>query len=191
VESVNVGGQPVDEFRREHRTIERMLNLLERAADTLDASQEIPVDFFPDLLEFLRSFVDACHAGKEELVLFPAMESHGVAHSSGPVALILAEHDIARGHVNALAEAARHYVLGDVGAAQPLGQTIRSYTGLLRAHIQKEDTIVFPMAAELLTGDEVKAIGGQFERLERERIGDGEHERLERVLGNLEAQLPA
>lgn len=181
--------QPIDQLRQEHRTIEQLLGLLERLATRLETRQDVPMDLFPDLLEFLLTFADTCHHGKEEDILFPALENHGVAHNSGPIGVMLAEHDLGRRYVNTLAEAARHYVQNQPGSSQLLAQSARGYVGLQRQHIYKEDTILYPMASALLSEDEFEAIGQQFEALERDRLGVGEHDRLQQVAEHLATQL--
>ncbi len=50
----------------------------------------------PELIEmlrdFIRNFVDTCHHTKEEKHLCPMLESRGMSHDSGPIAVMLLEH---------------------------------------------------------------------------------------------------
>lgn len=185
-----MANQAIEQLLSEHRTIEQLLGVLERVADRLDSKLDVSIDLFPGILEFSRSFTDGCHHGKEEEVLFPAMESHGVARSTGPIGVMLAEHDLGRRYVNALAEAARHYAQDSAGSGAALAQSARGYATLVRQHIYKEDTVLYPMAIAILSETELEAIGDQFEALERDRLGPGEHERLQRLADHLVAQIP-
>lgn len=181
--------QPIDELLDEHRTIEPLLELLERVADRLDANLDVPADLFPDLLEFFLAFADRCHHGKEEEVLFPALEGHGVSRHSGPIGVVLAEHDLGRRYVNTLAEAARHYVQSNPGSNHTLAKSARGCARLFREHFHKENTILYPMATVLLSDDELTAISQQFRALERERLGDSEYQRLRQMASQLASQL--
>ncbi len=182
--------QAIDQLLHEHRTIERLLGVLDRVADRLDSNLDVPIDLFPGILEFSRVFTDDCHHTKEEKVLFPAMESHGVASSTGPIGVMLAEHDLGRRYINALAEAARHYAQDSAASGATLAQSARGYATLVRQHIHKEDTVLYPMAIALLSESEMEAVRQQFEALERDRLGPGEHERLQRLADQLAAQVP-
>ena len=77
--------KPTEILSDEHRVIERVLNALDRLT-------AVPVN--PSLeqwrkaLEFLRNFADQCHHFKEEKVLFPAMEEHGIPREGGPIGMM-------------------------------------------------------------------------------------------------------
>jgi hemerythrin-like domain-containing protein len=45
-----------------------------------------------EILDFLVVFVDKCHHGKEEGLLFPALEAVGVSRNGGPIGVLLEEH---------------------------------------------------------------------------------------------------
>ncbi|HRZ88934.1 MAG TPA: hypothetical protein P5117_05565, partial [Spirochaetia bacterium] len=52
----------------------------------------------------------------------------------------------------------------------------------LRAHIDKENRVLFPAGASALGKDRLKALGGDFDRFEETVMGPGEHERLHSLL---------
>jgi len=56
---------------------------------------------------------------------------------------------------------------------------------LLREHIQKENTVLFPMADRILPDDRQQQLLEQFETFEEEVIGKGIHERLHETLHKL------
>jgi len=57
------------------------------------------------LMDFFRGFVDRCHHGKEEDVLFPELEKRGVLRDGGPIGVMLSEHAMGRRHIREIAEA--------------------------------------------------------------------------------------
>lgn len=121
-----------DELKQEHRIIERMLAILEAAATRSDTGQELPNEFFPKVVDFIRNFADRCHHGKEEDYLFPVMEKCGVPRQVGPIGVMLMEHDQARTYVKGMDEAGRRFVSGDKTALKEAIENARRYAALLR-----------------------------------------------------------
>ena len=68
----------------EHRVIERVLAVLAEA-HALDPWRT-RLDSWRKALDFFSHFADQCHHFKEEQVLFPAMEEHGIPREGGPSA---------------------------------------------------------------------------------------------------------
>lgn len=173
-------------LKDEHRGVERMLTIVEAAARRLEAGNDVPPDLFLNAVDFFRGFTDGCHHAKEEQKLFPAMEKRGVSRESGPIGVMLAEHEMGRTYVRAMAEAGQRYMHGDKSAAVGLVQSGRSYASLLRQHIAKEDGVLFPIADRVLSEAEHEQLFEDFETIEREKTGPGEHERYHRMLDELE-----
>jgi hemerythrin-like domain-containing protein len=87
------------------------------------------------------------HFALEEAALFPALERH-IGSDHGPLAVMLLEHADFRSLLAAL---------GDAVTAADLGRQrahARSLVDLLRAHIAKEDDVLFPMARRMLSPEE-------------------------------------
>ena len=88
----------------------------------------------PALLDFFKEFADDHHHGKEEQILFPALEEAGFPRDAGPVGVMLHEHTQGRALTAALRDPERF------AAAAP------AYVAMLTAHIAKENQVLFPMA---------------------------------------------
>ena len=173
-------------LKDEHRGVERMLAIVEAAAARLDAGRDVPPDLFLNAVDFFRGFTDGCHHAKEEAKLFPALEQRGVPKVGGPIGMMLIEHEQGRAFVRALAEAAGRYARGDQSAAPVLIQNGRGYVALLRQHIMKEDNILFMLADRVLSEADQQQLVEDFEIIERDKTGPGEHERYHRMLDQLE-----
>lgn len=65
-------------LKEEHKAIELMLEILEKIAQKLEKREEISSQHLQKILEFIKVFADRCHHGKEEDLLFPAMEKAGI-----------------------------------------------------------------------------------------------------------------
>ena len=69
--------QVIAELRHEHDAILEALPVLERMAERA-AQGQLPAEDAGEFLDFLRAFVDQCHHGKEEALLFPALIAGGL-----------------------------------------------------------------------------------------------------------------
>lgn len=170
----------------EHRAIERMLRVLGRAAEMLEAGKPVEHDDLDKIIKFLKIFADRCHHGKEEDRLFPAMEAAGIPREGGPIEVMLEEHRLGRELVRRMAEAAAGIREGEQGASSTLVEAARSYISLLTQHIEKEDKILFPLAELHIPGERKAELLEGFERFERKEIGEGRHEELLNLLRTLE-----
>jgi len=179
---------PTDVLKHEHRIIERMLNILESAVQHVEAGQAVSADLFRQAVDFVRVFADRCHHGKEESNLFPRMEEKGVPRQGGPIGVMLIEHDQGRAYVRGMAEAIDGYARGEASARQQIVQNARDYIALLRQHIMKEDNILFPMADQVLSDAEQRALLDKFDQVENQVVGPGAHEKYEKLVGELEKQ---
>lgn len=175
----------------EHRLIERVLAALETGADRLERGERIAAGFFAEAAEFIRGFADGCHHRKEEGVLFVAMHAAGMPVEGGPIAVMLAEHEQARGLTRALREGAARMASGDRAASAQVVDAARGYARLLRAHIQKEDRILFPVAEQVIPPSQHAQVEQDFERVEREESGPDAHDRYRTLAQRLEDMVRA
>lgn len=183
--------KPTDILKAEHRGIEQMLEVVRAGADRLARGEEVPPELFPQAVDFFRDFADRCHHGKEERLLFARLADRGVPVNGGPIGVMLAEHEQGRGHIRGMQEALDRLARGDRGAVTELAGHAEAYVELLRAHIQKENNVLFPMADRLLSAEEQAELEREFERVEREEIGEGVHERYHEMIHELSAQVLA
>ena len=130
----------------EHRTIERVLDALEREAKKVTGGAAVDKEFFTKAITFVREFADGLHHQKEESVLFPRMAEAGVPKDGGPIGVMLYEHDEGRHFVRGMSESLEAAASGDAQAREALVRSAFGYAALLRAHIMKEDQVLFPMA---------------------------------------------
>jgi hemerythrin-like domain-containing protein len=177
--------ESIDVLMKEHRRIEKVLGSLETFCFDVEGGLAPDRAVVADYASFFRGYADASHHGKEEDVLFARMIERGLSRESGPVAVMLYEHVVGRSHVGALRQ------LGE-GAGPVSGvetQVVLEHAGAfvphLRAHIQKEDRILYPMALRLLSGAELDAVLTQFDAFDAGRRADGTSDRLQALADRL------
>jgi hemerythrin-like domain-containing protein len=173
----------------EHRVIERAIAAIEVAARRLDSDPSIRAGFFLDAADFIREFADGSHHRKEEGVLFPAMEVAGVPRKGGPIGVMLAEHEEGRRLTRRMRAAAEKLAAGDEAARDEVQRNALGYVNLLRQHILKEDSVLFPMADRVIQGQERAEVADAFERIQQEETAEGVHEKYLGVAESLEREV--
>jgi len=127
---------------KEHQLILKYVDLMERYAEI---SLKNPQKFMllekaHDFIAFIHEFADDFHHAKEEEILFRYLEVPGVLTHCNPISQMLNEHSQAREWVRNM-EQALH-----TNDNNKLEVSIAQYAQLLKAHIYKEDNILYPMA---------------------------------------------
>jgi hemerythrin-like domain-containing protein len=176
---------PTDQLKEEHQGILLMLNILEKVCVKLESKEKVDPEHLDRIVEFFRIFADKCHHGKEEDLLFPEMEKAGIPKDRGPIGVMLIEHDQGRAHVRGMGEASTRYKKGDPRASAEFAQNARDYIALLTQHINKENNILFPMGERAISPDKQQGLLEAFEKLERDKIGEGTHEEFHKLLQEL------
>ncbi|MEZ4416463.1 MAG: hemerythrin domain-containing protein [Gemmatimonadota bacterium] len=136
-------------LRAEHQRILQVVAVLEPLLEADPGLLDLAT--IGKCVRFFRLFADACHHGKEEGLLFPALEARGMPHDAGPIAVMLHEHRLGRHHVAAMA-AALGEGEGHAVDAAGLVRAGRDYIELIRGHILKEDHVLFEMADQMVVG---------------------------------------
>jgi hemerythrin-like domain-containing protein len=171
---------PTQTLREEHRVILRAIALLEVAAGRLGEGRALPDGWWNELLDWLLTFADLNHHGKEERYLFPALTQAGVPADGGPVGVMLEEHAAGRALIRAMAD----------GAPARRAEAARRYGHLLRDHIEKENGVLLPLAETVLDPQAQLLLARGFEKVEAEQgpaafieLAEGEVDRLAAALG--------
>lgn len=173
----------------EHRVIESVLDTLEQAADLLESGVAVRPGLFIDAAQFISGFADGCHHRKEEGVLFPTMASHGVPVANGPIGAMLVDHENGRQYTRQMRNAAQRLNTGEAEALPLIVENARGYVALLRAHIMKEDRILFPMADRAIPEDQHEVVWDGFENVEHEETGEGVHEKYLALADTMAAEV--
>lgn len=168
----------------EHRIIERVLDVMEKLTQDSAVSS---LESWKKVLDFARHFADQCHHLKEEKILFPAMEEHGIPNEGGPIGMMLIEHEEGRSYVRAMLAAVALIEANDAAAKDSLLASARGYLRLLREHIQKEDQVLFRIADDVIPAEEQKQLLRAFEEHEIGEMGTGVHEKYLAMTQLLEA----
>ena len=175
----------IDNLKDEHEAILSGLQILSSITLRIDRKLDIEKRDIWNLVTFMKDFADTCHHGKEEGILFPALVKAGIPQKGGPVGVMLAEHTQGRAIMKAMNAAV-------TGAPDypKFKQTAGEYAALLRAHIDKENTVLFPMAEKSLSAEQLGQIHAGFEQHEQKVMGPARHAELTEMLRKLKQKYP-
>ncbi len=180
----------IEDMMNEHRLIVQVLGALDTLAHQLQNGETVPRQDVARFATFFREFADRFHHAKEEDRLFVKLGECGFPREYGPVAVMLAEHDMGREHVRALADiGARSGPLDDEERGQ-VEQHAEEFVPLLVGHIQKEDNILYPMAQRAIPPEELRKVDADCETFEREAVAEGHLSRLKQLAAQLTAAYP-
>lgn len=101
----------------------------------------------------------------------------GMPKGQGPIAVMLDEHEQGRAFTRGMREAAERLAGGEQAAKTAVVANARGYAALLRQHIRKEDTVLFPMADRVIPPNEHDGVAAAFARVEHHETGVGVHQK--------------
>ena len=177
--------KPFYVLKHEHRVIERALRALDGMCLKLAGGSKVSPDSLLELIDFITTFADHYHHGKEEKFLFPALERCGIPREGGPLGVMEHEHQIERKLITELRYAANAYSEGDEKAARSFTEAAQAYLSLLVSHIEKEDSVLFRLGEEILDDEDKASLAKSF-RENDEALGGRSLEDFEKTASALE-----
>ena len=179
---------PIEDLVHEHKAIKVMLSIMNKIAENIRNDQTVDTNDIESIVDFLKTFADKCHHGKEENALFPALVEAGIPKEGGPIGVMLHEHTVGREFIKEISSNSEKFKSGNSDALQLIATSLLSYINLLHNHIQKEENILFPMAEKVLPALKQNEIYEHFERIEEEVVGHGVHEQFHELLNKLKSK---
>jgi len=159
-------GHPVNILMEEHKImlelaqkLTAIANKVRRIGDASYVGDEIHT-----LEHVARDFADSeRHYLREENVLFPALEKHGITE---PPAIMWMEHNQIREKKKQLSSLVGKYGTVDFqDFKRQLGETAEALGSLLPSHFFKENNILFPTALKAVTDEEWTDIRREFDEV--------------------------
>lgn len=175
--------QPIGPLMREHRLIERMVKLMEEEMRKISETNEVNPDFIDVAIDFLRTYADKCHHGKEEDILFKSLGGKNLSNEHNKTMHeLIEEHIYGRRMVSDLLNAKENYVTGKVDSLKDIQKSLKELTELYPMHIEKEDKRFFYPCMEYFTEQEQEAMLQEFWGFDKKMI----HEKYQQVIEAVE-----
>lgn len=172
-------------LREEHQIILQVADAMQGLLADADGPSGPDFDTIGDCVTFIRLFADACHHGKEEDLLFPELEAAGLPRHQGPIAVMLQEHELGRAFARQMADSLPAAREGDGQALSKLAGAARGYIDLIRAHILKEDNVLFEMADQAVRGSACDRLCGGYGAVCARRFEGHSKEQLQALAASI------
>ncbi len=155
----------------EHRLIERMLSSIKNILSKTELNQKIDPVFVDTAVDFIQTYADRTHHGKEEDILFRELKKKSMSDEDRKVlAELTEEHAFGRQTTRALIEANTRYRNGDEAALADIFEKLRTIVEFYPKHIEKEDKVFFPSSRAYFTDEEDQALLVEFLEFDQKMI---------------------
>lgn len=143
----------------EHRLIERMITLIDERARKTGGDERIDPAFIDAAIDFIRTYADRTHHGKEEDILFRDLSGKTMSEDDARLmAELVEEHKLGRRLVGELSTARDDYAGGDERARALVFEKLAAIAAFYPKHIEKEDRVFFPASMTYLNDSEKEAM---------------------------------
>jgi hemerythrin-like domain-containing protein len=167
----------------EHRLIERMVSLLKDALSQIETAKKIDPVFIDTAVDFIHTYADRTHHGKEEDILFRALSKCHLSNEDSRIMNeLIDDHVFARQTTKAIVEANTLYRKGKKSALSNISENISTLVEFYPKHMEKEDKVFFPAARAYFTDGQDQAMLAEFWEFDRKMI----HEKYKSVVEKLE-----
>jgi hemerythrin-like domain-containing protein len=138
--------------------------------------------FVDAAVDFMRTYADRTHHGKEEGILFRDLAARSPsAVDRAAMDDLVAEHAWARRMTTHLIDVSGRHRAGEPGALSDIVETLQALVEFYPQHIAKEDKQFFPAARAYFTAEEDQAMIREFFEFDRHMI----HEKYKGVVERL------
>lgn len=183
---------PIGPLMIEHRLIERMITLMrcemQRIKDNVEVDPEfafVDAVFIDTAVDFIRTYADRCHHGKEEDILFAALGKKDLSleHREAMEELVR-DHILARQTTAALVQAKNDYLLGKTEALNEILKNLEKLVEFYPQHIEREDQHFFiPCMAYFTDAERAEMLQAMWD-FDRQMI----HEKYRGVVAGIETR---
>lgn len=178
---------PTEDLMREHGVLNRLLLIYEECVRRIVAGEPFAVDALHLAARVVREFVENYHEGLEERWIFPRFQQAG--QWLDLVAVLLRQHQQGRVLTDRILSLSTPQAYVQPERRIELAEACALFVRMYRPHEAREDTVVFPRFRKLVSPDEFRALGEQFEREEQRRFGADGFERVVETVAIIERRL--
>jgi hemerythrin-like domain-containing protein len=177
---------PIGPLMWEHRLIERMVALMSRSLQEMTDANGVNPFFIDVATDFLKTYADRCHHGKEEDILFRELSKKNLTKEHRDfMSQLVDEHTYARMTVGRILAAREAYLSGNTDSLGDIIWLMKNLVDFYPAHIEKEDKYFFHQCMGYLTQQEQGAMLQEFWDFDRKLI----HEKYGQLVERMEKEM--
>jgi len=164
---------------REHRLIERVVTLIDTEILRMQNERCIDLAIIDTIVDFLQTYADDTHHGKEEDILFLSLKNKKLSDDLRRITNeLIEEHRQARATIKSIIDAKTKYVNGDISAIATIIADFKTLSALYPSHIEKEDLHYFFPVLEYFSESEIDTMMAEFNEFDRKMI----HEKYTKIV---------
>jgi len=172
--------KPIVPLKTEHGLIDQMIKLARDETLKVATKDAFNPVFIDTLVDFLRTYADETHHGKEEDILFRELKEKDLsAEDRQLMEDLVQEHIDAREMVGDLVGAKEQVLDGDREAIETVVRKLAGLIELYPEHIKKEDDIFFPASMNYFSPSEQQAMLEEMHEADRQMIHKKYHSVVE------------
>jgi len=174
---------PIGPLMIEHRLIEKMIAVMKEHLKAIEEQSHIPSGFIEATVDFIRTYADRCHHGKEEDILFRELKKKSMSpQHKRTMEELIEEHVWGRNTTKALLESYTSYRHGNAESLSGVIAHLKELIDFYPVHIEKEDRHFFRPVMEYFTQEERDAMLEEGFEFDQKLI----HEKYRDIVENAE-----
>jgi hemerythrin-like domain-containing protein len=156
---------PTEDLMREHGVLRRILLVYGEVIRRVDANQEIKPDPVAHAAKIVRAFIEDYHERDEEEYIFPRFQKAG--KMTDLVSVLLQQHQAGRKLTANIQRLATASALTSASNRKEIAESMRQFIRMYEPHSAREDTVLFPEFAKLISEKELRKLMETFEQKEK------------------------
>ncbi|OGS45924.1 MAG: cation-binding protein [Elusimicrobia bacterium RIFOXYD2_FULL_34_15] len=174
---------PIGPLMIEHRLIERMIKILNMKLISISETNILNVSLIDTAVDFIKTYADRCHHGKEEDILFRELKKKKITNEHKKIMdELIKEHIWGREATKRLVLAKENYLNGSKDSINEIIGIMKELIEFYPVHIEKEDKHFFIPIMEYFSKEEKDNMLQESWEFDRKLI----HEKYKTIVDNLE-----
>ena len=170
---------PVGPLMIEHRLIERMIKLIDLEIKNIAKTSNINIHFIDTAIDFIKTYADRCHHGKEEDILFRELKNKDISSVYKKILdELIQEHAYAMENTKILVDAKNKYLNGGKKDVVTVSTLLNKLVKFYPKHIAKEDKNFFIPCMQYFTRKEQDDMLDEFWEFDKKLI----HEKYRKIV---------
>ena len=172
----------------EHRLIEQVISMIEKESEVISATGKVNIPLLTNMVDFMRTYADKCHHGKEEGILFDVLEKKDMdVEHRAMMDKLIDDHRRSRELTSNLNDLLTLFIRGERAAVENVVENLQTLASIYPDHIRREDKLFFPIAMKYLSTEEREDMLRQFKEFDARLI----HDHYKAEVGRMKAQMGA
>lgn len=159
---------PIAPLMIEHRLIERMVKLMKRELAIIEETGQVRTGFIDKAVDFIKTYADRCHHGKEEDILFRELQAKQISDLHRQIVdELIQDHVHGRLLTGKIIQARQRCMDGNEEGIANLIEPLRALSDFYPQHIEKEDRHFFIPCMDYFSKTEQETMLSKFLEFDR------------------------